>query len=88
MKEDLKLCMKLLKYSYNQKDETFTGIVMFILGLILFLVDSIAATLAIGPSIFIVLAPPLFIKGIYSLPYSYMVCILWGKVYPKPAAVN
>lgn len=74
MKEDLKLCMKLLKYSYNQKDETFTGIVMFILGLILFLVDSIAATLAIGPSIFIVLAPPLFIKGIYSLPYSYMVC--------------
>lgn len=74
MREDFKSCFRLMKYSCSYKDETITSIVMFVLGVILFLADCISPGLSIGPSLLVVLAPTLFIKSIFALPYSYMVC--------------
>ncbi|MBQ9140928.1 MAG: hypothetical protein IJX63_03940 [Lachnospiraceae bacterium] len=74
MKEDFKLCFKLIKYSYNYKDETITSILFFVIGIILFLAGSIGDSVAIGPSLMIVMAPSMFVRALDSLSYSYMVC--------------
>lgn len=74
MKEDFKLCLKLIKYSYNYKDETITSVVMFGLGVILVLAESIGDSFAIGPSLMLVMAPTMFVRALDSLSYSYMVC--------------
>lgn len=74
MKEDFKLCMKLIKYSYNYKDETISSIVMFGVGVFLVFVESIGDTLAIGPSLMLVMAPTMFVRALDSLSASYMVC--------------
>lgn len=73
MKEDFKLCLKLIKYSYNYKDETITSILMFFMGILLFFVESIGDTLAIGPSLMLVAAPAMFIRALDSLSYSHMI---------------
>ena len=71
--KDFKRCFKLIKYCYNYKDETYTSVVLFILGIVSFFVG-FQDSLVMGSSLFLVLMPVAFIKALFNLPYSYMVC--------------
>ncbi len=73
MMEEFKRCLRLIKYCYNYKDETYTCVVLFILGIVSFLVG-LQDSLILGSSLFLVVMPGAFIKALFNLPYSYMVC--------------
>lgn len=71
-KEDLKLCLKLVKYGYNYKEERNISIIFTIIGVIMLVGSLLVDADFSAASMWLLMGPVMYIKPIYSLSYSHM----------------